>query len=88
MKRAILSSVLVLATFGLPAFAQVGQDLKAAGQDTKDAAKTGAHKTANGTKRAYRATKRGVKKGTHKVANATQRGAGKVADKTASSTNQ
>jgi len=86
MKKIIVSTVFILATAGLSFSAQVGQDLKAAGSDVKDASVTGAHKTANGTKKAYHATTKGVKKGTHKAAAGTQKGAGKLADKTSTTT--
>src|SRR5947209_5529631 len=80
MKTAIFS-VMLLAGSGLM-FAQVGQDMKAAGQDTKDAATTAGHKTKNGTKRAYNKTKTGTRKGIHKGATETEKGAGKVDQKT------
>jgi hypothetical protein len=59
----------------LPVYGQVGQDLKNAGKDTKDATVTGAKKTGRGTKKAAKKTGHEVKKGTHKAAD-------KVADKT------
>ena len=82
MKKIIVSTVFVLVTAGLSLSAQVGQDLKSAGKNVKDATVTGAEKTGKGTKKAYHATKKGVKKGTHKVAAGAEKGAGKVADKT------
>jgi hypothetical protein len=76
MKTGILAiALLVGSSAALPVYGQVGQDLKNAGKDTKDAAKTGAKKTGRGTKKAAKATGNGVKKGTHKAAD-------KVADKT------
>lgn len=80
MKTALLSVLLFASASVLPA--QVGQDLKAAGQDTKDAATTAGHKTKNGTKKAYHKTKTGVKKGVHKSATETEKGAAKLDDKT------
>jgi predicted small secreted protein len=86
MKKLIVSTVFAFATFSLSvSAAQVGQDLKSAGKNVKDASVTGAHKTAKGTKKAYHKTKSGVKKGTHKAASETEKGAGKVADKTSTS---
>jgi hypothetical protein len=80
MKIAIAVVVLLIGTSAV--YAQVGQDLKAAGQNTKDAAATGAKKTGKGTKKAYKLSTHAVKKGTNKAANATAKGAKKVADKT------
>jgi hypothetical protein len=85
MKIALLSATLLIgASFVLPA--QVGQDLKNAGSDVKDAATTGAKKTKNGTTKAAKATGKGVKKGTNKAASETEKGAGKVKDKTTTDT--
>jgi predicted alternative tryptophan synthase beta-subunit len=84
MKKIIVSAAFVLATAGLSLSAQVGQDLKSAGKNVKDASATGAHKTDTATKKAYHATTKGVKKGAHKTASETQKGAGKVANKTSS----
>jgi hypothetical protein len=76
MKTGILAiGLLVGSSAALPVYGQVGQDLKNAGKDTKDATVTGAKKTEKGTKKAAKATGHGVKKGTHKAAD-------KVADKT------
>ena len=47
---------------------QVGQDLKAAGQDTKDAADTAAHKTGHAVKKGATKSTHAVKKGVHKTA--------------------
>lgn len=79
--KSVLLSVLLFASSGLLP-AQVGQDLKAAGQDTKDAATTAGHKTKMGTKKAYHKTKRGVKRGVHKSATETEKGAAKLDEKT------
>jgi hypothetical protein len=80
MKTAIAAVVLLIETSAYAA--QVGQDLKAAGKDTRDAAVTGAKKTGKGTKKVYKSSTHAVKKGTNKVAHATAKGADKVADKT------
>jgi predicted small secreted protein len=85
MKKFLVSAVLLVAAT-LPAYSQVGQDLKSAGKDVKDATVTGADKTASGTKKAYSATKNGVKKGVNKTATATRKGADKVANKTSTTT--
>ena len=81
MKTVFLSVLLFASSSLLPA--QVGQDLKAAGHDTKDAATTAGHKTKMGTKKAYRKTKNGVKRGVHKSAAETEKGAAKLDEKTA-----
>lgn len=81
MRKATLLTV-ILAAGSMVLSAQVGQDLKNAGESTKDAAVTGAKKTEKGTKKAATATTKGVKKGAHKAASATEKGADKVADKT------
>jgi hypothetical protein len=76
VKKGILPIALLFGvSAALPVYGQVGQDLKNAGKDTKDATVTGAKKTEKGTKKAAKATGHGVKKGTHKAAD-------KVADKT------
>ena len=82
--KTTLCSVFLLLGAGLMQ-AQVGQDIKAAGQDTKDAATTAGHKTKNGTKKAYHKTKHGVKKGIHKGATETEKGAAKLDAKTTGS---
>ncbi|MCU1292425.1 MAG: hypothetical protein JWP08_1275 [Bryobacterales bacterium] len=85
MKTAFLSVALLIgSSVMLPA--QVGQDLKNAGSDVKDAATTGAKKTKNGTTKAAKVTGRGVKKGANKAASETEKGAGKVKDKTTTAT--
>ena len=84
---ALAGAAALLAMSGSAAVAQdpdktVGQDLKAAGRDTKAATKKAAENTEHGTKKAARATKRGANKGIHKTAAATERGAEKVERKT------
>ena len=54
-----------------------GQDMKNAGTDTKDAAKSTGHGIKKGTKTGYRKTKNGTKKAYHK----TGHGVAKVGDK-------
>jgi len=70
----ILTAALMLAIPGI-AFAQndsgAKQDMKAAGHETKAAAKDVGHGVKQGTKKAYHKTKRGVKKVHHKVDNDT-----------------
>jgi hypothetical protein len=76
VKKGILAIALLFGvSAALPVYGQVGQDLKNAGKDTKDATVTGAKKTGKGTKKAAKKTGHEVKKGTHKAAD-------KVADKT------
>ena len=60
----------------------VGQDLKKAGSNTKQAAQTGTADTKKNVKKGAKATSHGVKKGTHKAASATERGAHNVKEKT------
>lgn len=87
MKSSLLVSTLILAaSLAVPAYPQVGQDLKNAGQDTKTAAKNGAEKTKTATQKAAHTTTRGVKKGatksTHAVKSGIHKTATKVSDKT------
>ncbi len=76
MKASILSLVL---TIGLCAtgsgIAQVGQDIKDAGHDTKTATEKGAKKSTSAVKKGYKKSTHATKKGIHKSAD-------KVADKT------
>lgn len=77
MKKVLFSLAFVAAAaFAVPAYSQVGQDLKAAGQDTKNAAKTGATKSTHAVKKGATKSTHAVKKGVHKTAT-------KVSDKTA-----
>jgi hypothetical protein len=67
-----------LLTFAGSAIAQsAGQDMKNAGSDTKDAAKSTGRGVKKGTKKAYHKTKSGTKKAYHK----TGHGVAKVGDK-------
>jgi hypothetical protein len=76
MKIGFLSlGLLVAGCMAIPAHSQVGQDLKAAGQDTKNAAKTGANKSTH-------AVKKGATKSTHAVKSGVHKTATKVSDKT------
>lgn len=59
------------------------QDMKNAGNNTKDAAKDTGHGVKQGTKKSWHATKRTTKKVTHKAAHKTDQGARKVEHKTA-----
>lgn len=79
MKTSVLwVGLLTAAAVALPAYPQVGQDLKDAGQDTKDAAKTGATKSTH-------AVKKGATKSTHAVKSGVHKTATKVSDKTQTS---
>lgn len=64
-------ALLATSAFALPPQSAT-QDMKDAGNSTKDA-----------TKKTYKNSKKGVKKGTHKAAKSTENGADKVKDKTA-----
>jgi hypothetical protein len=76
MRKSFLSIALLIAgSLAIPAYSQVGQDLKDAGQDTKDAAKTGATKSTH-------AVKKGATKSTHAVKKAAHKTATKVSDAT------
>lgn len=87
MKTAFLSlALLVAGSMAIPAYSQVGQDLKAAGQDTKDAAKTGAtkstHAVKKGATKSTHAVKKGATKSTHAAKTGVHKTATKVSDKT------
>lgn len=57
-------------SFTTPAFAQTaGQDMRAAGHNTTDAAKDTGRGVKKGTKKAYHSTKKGTKKAYHKSKN-------------------
>ncbi len=73
MKALLLSLALIAGSaYAVPVAQQsAGQDMKDAGNSTKDA-----------TKKAYKKSKKGVKKGAHKTAKATENGADKVKDST------
>lgn len=77
MKTLFLALALT-ATAGL-SFGQVGQDMKQAGADTRDAATTAGHKTKRGAKKAYHKSTHATRTGVHKGATATEKGADKVA---------
>jgi hypothetical protein len=69
MRKAFASFVLlVAASVAIPAYSQVGQDLKAAGQDTRDAAKTGATKSTHAVKKGATKSTHAAKTGIHKTA--------------------
>lgn len=86
MKTTFLTLALFASALTLPVYAQVGQDLKNAGQDTKDAAVTGADKTGHAVKKgattSTHAVKKGATKSTHAVKTGAHKTATKVADKT------
>ncbi|HEX4748427.1 MAG TPA: hypothetical protein VH302_02695 [Bryobacteraceae bacterium] len=65
--KTILLSLIVMA---VPIYAQVGQDLKNAGADTKDAAVTGSKKTGHAVKKGATKSTHAVKKGAHKTGTA------------------
>jgi hypothetical protein len=60
----------------------VTQDMKDAGNSTKDATKKAAKNTKKGTKKAAKATKDTTEKGVNKAAEGTEKAAGKVKEKT------
>jgi hypothetical protein len=69
MRRSFLSVALLIAgSLAIPVYSQVGQDLKNAGQDTKDAAKTGATKSTHAVKKGATKSTHAVKSGVHKTA--------------------
>lgn len=68
MRTAFLSVALFAMAISVPLRAQVGQDLKSAGENTKDAAKTGAKKTGHAVKKGATTSTHAVKKGVHKTA--------------------
>jgi hypothetical protein len=76
MKLKCVWAVTLSLLFSCAAIAQ--QDNGGIKQDTKDAA----HSTANATKKAGRKIKHGTKKVVNKGANATRKGAGRLEDKT------
>ncbi|MBV9303806.1 MAG: hypothetical protein JOY62_17770 [Acidobacteriaceae bacterium] len=72
MKAAIVSLALLLGAAAIPAYQQsAGQDMKDAGTETKNAAKS-----------AGRAAKKGATKSTHAVKKGANKAATKVSDKT------
>jgi predicted small secreted protein len=84
MKTGFLSVTLFAAILAGPTLAQVGQDLKAAGQSTTDAAKTGAKKTGHAVKKgattSTNAVEKGATKSTHAVKKGVHKGATAVSD--------
>ena len=70
MKRLFLSGAILSMLVSAPLCAQVGQDLKTAGEKTGDAAKTGAEKTGTAVKKGATKSTHAVKKGVHKTATA------------------
>ncbi len=83
MKRISTAVITAAMAFSLSAFAQVKQDMKDAGSDTKNAAKDVGHGTVTATKKTGHAIKKGTKKVVHGTAEGTEKGAAKVEGKTA-----
>ncbi|MBV9268420.1 MAG: hypothetical protein JO061_19795 [Acidobacteriaceae bacterium] len=81
MRTAFLSIALFAMAISVPLRAQVGQDLKNAGEDTKDAAKTGAKKTGHAVKKGATTSTNAVDKGATKSTHAVKRGVHKTATK-------
>jgi hypothetical protein len=77
-KMMMLTGFALAAVMAVPVYAQVGQDMKNAGHDTKDATVTGAHKTAHGTKKVYHKSVSGTKHGAEDVGHDTKVTAGKT----------
>ena len=76
MRTRMLSiAFLAAAALAVPAYSQVGQDLKAAGQDTGHDVKKGATKSTH-------AVKKGATKSTHAAKTGIHKTATKVSDKT------
>jgi hypothetical protein len=76
MKNTILSFALAIGVCAsVPAYSQVGQDVKDAAHDTKTATEKGAKKSTS-------AVKKGVTKSTHATKKGVHKAADKVADKT------
>jgi hypothetical protein len=77
------SALAVLISVG-PALAQDGpkQDMKTAGTDTKNAAKSTGHAVSTGTKKTYNKTASGSKTAYHKTANGTKTATDKTVDGT------
>ena len=74
--------IVLAAVLSLPLCAQVKDDLKDAGHETKQAGKDVGKATATGTKKTAKEIKKGAKKATHAVASETEEGADKVKEKT------
>jgi hypothetical protein len=68
MKKAFFSLASFAIAVTIPLHAQVKQDLKDAGEDTKDAAKVGAKKSGHEIKKGATKSTHAVKKGVHKTA--------------------
>jgi hypothetical protein len=76
MRTRMLSlAFLVAGALAAPAYSQVGQDLKDAGQDTGHDVKTGATKSTHAVKKGATKSTHAAKRGVHKTAT-------KVSDKT------
>lgn len=76
MRKTFLSvTLLVAGSMAIPAYSQVGQDLKDAGQDT-------AHDVKKGATKSTHAVKKGATKSTHAAKTGVHKTATKVSDKT------
>ena len=86
MRKAFLSLALFATALTLPLRAQVKQDLKNAGEDTKDATVVGAKKTGHAIKKGATTSTHAVKDGattsTHAVKSGVHKTATKVSDHT------
>lgn|ERR1035441_3936498 len=80
--RALCTFLLATGLVTLPLTAQVKDDLKDAGHETKEAGKDVGDATATGVKKTGKAIKKGTKKAAHATASATEKGADKVKEKT------
>lgn len=79
--RRIFATFICAAALAIPAVAQVKDELKTAGQDTKHAGKDVGEATKDGAKKTGKAVKKGTKKTTHAAATKTEEGADRVRQK-------
>jgi len=79
---AIFSGLILWTALSVSVVAQVKDDLKDAGHETKKAAKDTGKATATGTKKAAKDVKKGTKNAAHGAASETEKGADKVKEKT------
>lgn len=68
MRNVLLSLALLAGSAAIPAYSQVGQDLKAAGQDTGHDVKKGATKSTHAVKKGATKSTHAAKTGIHKTA--------------------
>jgi hypothetical protein len=85
----LASAIIVSLSTGI-ALAQDGakQDMKAAGADTKNAARDTGHAVSTGTKKAYNETASGTKTAAHKTANGTEKAYHKTENGTRTATDK